>query len=137
MREQFNESPFEDERRALVEHGETAATETSEQLSQVVKDLRSLKTLALHGPADDARSMVHHLESVLATYRSENGRARQLDTQAIAAFAAPVSLDLAPRAAEERLTLRDPEEYERERAELAGRFRDLRTKFNDEAGAAW
>jgi hypothetical protein len=136
IREQFNESPFEDERRALVDQGEAAATETSEQLSQVVKDLRSFKSLALHGPADDARSMVHHLESVLATYRSENGRARQLDTQAIPAFAVPVSLDLSPRG-DERLTLRDPEEYERERAELAGRFRDLRSKFNDEAAAAW
>jgi hypothetical protein len=136
IREQFNDSPFEDERRALVEHGEAAATETSAQLSEVVKDLRSLKTLAMHGPADEARSMIHQLESVLATYRAENGRARQLDTQAIPAFATPVSLDLAPRG-DERLTLRDPEEYERERVELAGRFRDLRSKFNDEAGAAW
>ena len=136
IREQFNESPFENERRALVDHGEAAATETSEQLSQVVKDLRSLKTLALHGPGEDARSMIHQLESVLATYRSENGRARQLDTQAIPAFAASVSLDITPRA-DERLTLRDPEEYERERADLASRFRDLRTKFNDEAAAAW
>lgn len=135
IREQFNEAPFEDDRSILIDQAELTAKETSEHLSEVVTDLRALKTLVLRGAADEWRFMVHQLDSVLATYRSENGRARQLDTGEIVAFSTPMRLDVPPRE-EERPTLRDPEDYEAERAELAKRFRALRGQFNEEVAGA-
>lgn len=136
IREQFNEAPFEEERAILVERAEGTAKETSEYLSEVVKDLRGLKTLVLRRAADEWRLMVHQLDSVLATYRSENGRARQMDTQDIVAFANPMRLDV-PSMEEDSPTLRDPEDYESERAELAKRFRGLREQFNEEVMGSW
>ncbi len=140
IREQFNDTPFEDERTAFVDRGEECAQETSKCLSNVVKDLRSLKTLTVQGLADESRSMAHQLESVFATYRTENGRARGKESQAITAFATPATLDgdlTMSESESQSLTLRDPEDYEMERAELAGRFRELRSQFNEEATAAW
>ena len=136
VREHFNETPFEDDRTAFVERGEQIAEETSQFLADVVKDLRVLKTLSVQGMVDDARSMAHQLESVLGTYRSENSRARGLDAHSIAAFRKPLTLDVDLTQAEFP-TLRDPEDYEQERSELAGRFREVRSQFNQEATATW
>jgi hypothetical protein len=137
-REQFNETPFEDDRRAFVLAGEQSAQLTAELLSDVVKDIRGLKSLTLQGAAEDWRSVVHHLESVFATYRAENGRVRRMDTQAIAAFRTPIKLGIQPELnGAEKLTIRDPEDYERERAQLASRFQELRAQFNEEATSSW
>ena len=136
IREQFNETPFEDDRTAFVERGEDVAQETSQYLSIVVKDLRAMKTLALQGLVDESRSMVHQLESVLGTYRSENARTRGIDSQTVSSFRTPARIDVEADSSE-KLTLRDPEEYERERAEIASRFRELRSQFNQEAATTW
>lgn len=136
IREQFNEAPFEDERRAFIHEGERYASETAGLLPEVVKDLRALKTLASHGAVDEWRSMVRQLESVFATYRAENRRARNLDSESTQDVSSPVRLDVDVKL-DQGLTLRDPEDYERERTELASRFRELRTRFNDEATASW
>ena len=136
IRQQFKETPFEDDRTIFVERGEECARETSQLLSDVVKDLRALKTLAVHGLVDESRAMLHQLESVLATYRAENSRARGMDSQSIMAFATPIRLEVGLEEAE-TLSLRDPDDYERERAEVASRLRELRSQFNQEATAAW
>ncbi len=137
IREQFNESPFEDERAGLIENGEECASQTSQLLTDVVKDLRALKTYVVQGLAEESRAMAHQLESVLTTYRAENARARGMDSRSIVAFKSSVNLgvDFSPNA--ESLSLRDPEDYEAERAELASKFRELRGQFNKEATAAW
>lgn len=138
IREQFNESPFEDERRILLDQAEVAANETSEFLALLAKDLRALKTLVVHGAAGEARSMVHHLESVIATYRAEHGRAWRMagPSPVIAGTFTGLDLDVGSQS-EQRLTLREPEEYEAERADLASRFRALRDQFNEESAATW
>jgi hypothetical protein len=131
--ETFNELPYEEERKVLVAQGEQSARETAELLSGTMKEVRSLRILAAEGSARKWRSAVQQLDSVLATYRSENGRARHLDPHAIAAFRTPLRLELEgdPEEASDFI-LRDPEEYVRERAELAARFDALRAKFNEE-----
>jgi hypothetical protein len=136
IREHFNETPFEDERAAFVERGEELAQQTSQYLSDVVKDLRMLKTLSVHGLTDEARSLAHQLESVVGTYRAENSRARGVDSQSVVAFRVPVRLpvDVGPG---EATILRDPDDYEEERSKLAGRFREMRAQFNQEATATW
>ena len=136
IREHFNETPFEDERAAFVERGEELAQQTSQYLSDVVKDVRMLKTLSVHGLTDEARSLVHQLESVVGTYRAENSRARGVDSQSVVAFRVPVRLpvDVGPG---EATILRDPDDYEEERSKLAGRFREMRAQFNQEATATW
>lgn len=137
-KEHFNETPFEDERKALVESGEECAQKTSELLAQAGKEIRGLKTQTLGGPADERRSVVHHLESVFAAYRAENGRIRGLDPRFVPAFQRPMKLRVeAAPAGESEVTLRTPEDYEWERAELAERFKELRRRFTEEAAATW
>jgi hypothetical protein len=136
--EHFNEMPFEDERKALVESGERCAEETSNLLARVGKEIRDLKTQILGAMDSERRSVVHELESVLAAYRAENGRARGLDPRSIPAFRTPVRLAAARTPPEqEEVTLRTPEEYEWERIELAERFKELRRRFTEEATATW
>ncbi len=136
IREQFNDTPFEDERTVFVEQGEECAQDASQLLSDVVKDLRAFKTLALRGLEDESRAMLHQLESVFATYRAEVGRAKGMDSHSNPSISTPMTLDVVP-ASQERLTLREPGDYEGERVELAARFREVRAQFNQEATAAW
>jgi hypothetical protein len=135
-KEHFNEVPYEDERKALVESGEECAQTVSELLAQVGKEIRGLKAHTLGGPASERRSVIHHLESVLAAYRAENGRVRGRDPRTIMAFRTPMRLDVQP-VPTEAPTLRTPEDYEAERSELAGRFKELRGRFTEEAAATW
>jgi hypothetical protein len=136
-REHFNELPFEDERRQYIERAEGAATDTAKLLSDVVRDIRELKTLAAMGAVDGWRSLVHQLESVVTVYRVENGRARGVDPRSLAAFASSPRLDIPEPDPGQDLLTRSPEEYERERAELARRFDEVRARFNEEASATW
>ena len=136
--EHFNETPFEEERRGFVNDAERCAEEVSGLLADVVKDIRGLKTLTMQDTADDWRSVTHELESVMDTYRSENARARQLDAGAIASFREPIRLEVELDGHQGMdLTIRDPADYERERAELASRFQELRGRFNEESTSAW
>jgi hypothetical protein len=137
-REKFNETPFEDERRDLVEKGESVAEETARLLSEVQKEARLLENLALSGEVIKEGSALHQLESIFATYRAENGRARRIDPHAIAAFRKPMTLALEVHPSENgKPTIREPDEYVRERGELATRFNQLRTQFNEEATTSW
>lgn len=137
-KEHFNELPFEDERKALVESGEECAQDTSKLLAELGKEIRGLRTVTLGGPDSERRSVIHHLESVLTAYRAENGRIRGLDPRSIPAFRKPMKLALACEpAGEDEVTLRTPEDYEGERAELAERFKKLRGRFTEEATATW
>jgi hypothetical protein len=130
--ESFNELPFEEDRKSFAEQGEKCAQETAGLLAEVMKEARALRTLAAGAHGLESRSAAHHLDSVLATYRSENGRARRVDPHSIAAFRTPLRLDLETVSQEEPLTLRDPDDYVRERGELASRFDALRVRFNEE-----
>jgi hypothetical protein len=136
--ERFNEMPFEDDRRVLLEKGEAVAKETSPLLSRALRDTRALQS-ALHGlGANEWRSALHQLESIFATYRAENGRARKIDPHTIAAFRTPMRFEPGEIASlNGSLTVREPADYERERAALAQRFDDLRTRFNEEASSSW
>lgn len=136
--ERFNEMPFEDDRRAFLAKGEEVAKETSPLLSRSLRDTRALQS-ALHGlGANEWRAALHQLESIFATYRAENGRARQIDPHTIAAFRTPMRFEPDDVASlNGSLTVRDPADYERERAALAQRFEDLRARFNEEASSSW
>lgn len=136
--EQFNESPFELDRQALLDQGEERAQETAALLSDVVRDIRELKAAGRPGRSEEWRAVSRHLESVLAAYRAENGRTRGVDPRALAAFRAPVAMDLFDVGeGDEPLWARDPDEYIRERAATTTRFESIRARFNNEAAAAW
>lgn len=134
-REQFNETPFEEERRAFIESAESAAQEVAAFLSELTRHIRELKNLTFGRPEDEAPAMAHQLESVIALYRAENGRARGLDPGSVPAFAQPVSMnEYRDGAGDEAVKpLRPPEDYERERQAVKARFDEVRKRFNEEA----
>lgn len=133
-REHFDESPFDEERMTLVHAAEEAANEISSLLSSVVRHTRELRSLLAARPLKQWRSVVHQLEAAVSLYRTENGRARGIDSRTIPAFQEPVALDLAiDPDLEDDYTTRDPADYERERAELKQRFEDARRRFTQEA----
>jgi hypothetical protein len=136
-REHFNESPFEEERREYIELAEAVASDISQGLADVVRDIRELKSHTAFGPGDDWRSVKHQLESVVTLYRAENGRARGVDPRSLPAFSKPARLDIEAPESGVSLVTRPPEDYERERAELAQRFTQVRNRFNEEASATW
>ena len=136
-KEHFNESPFEDQREEFIERAETVASETSKQLADVVRDIREMKAFSTMGPMMDWPSVVHQLESVITLYRSENGRARGIDPRSIPAFANSASLEIREPTIDTDLATRSPADYEAERAELAKRFNEVRSRFNEEATASW
>ena len=136
-REYFNESPFEGQRRALIEAGEASASTVSRLLAETVEQIRELRSLLSERPLKKLSSLTHQLEAVVALYRAENGRARGLDTREITAFHDPVELDLAvDEDATRTLLMRDPDEYEQERQKLYERYEEVRTRFTREA-TAW
>jgi hypothetical protein len=136
-RERFNETPFEEVRREFVVQGEAVGEETALLLAGVGADIRALRSTAQAGALDEWRSVLHHLESVLATYRAENGRARRLDPNSIAAFRTPVRLEARAPSEDGSPILGNPADYEREHVRLTGRFQELRDRFNQETTAAW
>lgn len=132
-REQFNESPFENERRAFIEAAEETALEVSNHLAGLTRSIQSLKSLVRVSLKNDAAELGHQLESVVATYRAENGRIRGIDPRALPAFAKPARLDLAVSDEGGVEALRAPGDYEEERQLLRVRFEEVRTRFNREA----
>jgi hypothetical protein len=137
-REHFNETPFERERLEFIEAAEETASDVTTFLAQLAKGTRSLKTVAVASAQEEPRAMVRELESVIALYRAENGRARGTDPRAITAFREPVALGIEIEAEDAKAIepLRSPEQYDGERQSLQQRFEGARQKFNQEA-IAW
>lgn len=136
-REYFDESPFEEQRRALVSSAEETAERVSELLSTSVRHIRELRTMVAAQPLRRWRSVVHQLEAAISLYRTENGRLRGLDPRSVPAFTEPVKLDLAldPETAEGVRGMQDPDEYYREWKGLKARFEKARRAFHDEVVA--
>jgi len=137
-REHFNESPFERDRVRFIEDAESTATDVSEILSDLAKRIRGLKSVSAAAAREEQRAMVRELESIIALYRAENGRARGIDPRSIVAFRDAVALDIEIEPYEDDAIepLRSPAEYDEERRELQARFQRARQRFNEEA-IAW
>ena len=133
--EVFNESPFESERERHIDSAEGSAARVSGVLADLVRNIRELKSLLTEQPLKEWRGVVHQLEAVIVLYRSENGRARDLDPRSIPAFSKRVRLGLQidENAEIPHPETRDPEDYERERRELKERFEGVRRRFTEEA----
>jgi hypothetical protein len=135
-KEQFNEDPYEEDRKVLVEGAEKVATEVSETLSGLIRDLRRLRGLAAGEGDPDWPSAKARLDGVVVHYRAESARARGVDPRTVEAFKAPYRLDLPLEDTVELGGLRDPGEYEKERSILSSRFEGVRRRFTEEATAA-
>jgi len=137
-REHFNENPFERDRVKIIDNAEASATEVTGYLSELAKMIRGLQSVTMSGGPEEARGIVRELESVIALYRAENGRARGLDSRSIKAFESKVDLgiDVVERDDAETKPLRSPTEYDEERRTLQERFQAVRVRFNEEA-IAW
>lgn len=134
----FNEEPFEDERRSLIDESESVADEISDLLSDVVRHIRRLRGVSEEQPLQDWRAVKHRLEGVIQTYRAENARARERSTQTIPAFQGGVSLDLGgDELSASRQNAVNPQEYADERRQLAQRFQKARKRFNEQAMSWW
>ena len=132
-REQFNESPFENERRSYIDAAEEEARLVADHLAELTRGIRKLAGLTGGRASDGSRALAHHLESIIAVYRSENGRARGIDPHTLPAFSRPVELDLDIESEERFETLRPAVEYEEERQKLHARFGEVRARFNERA----
>ena len=91
--------------------------------------------MATASALEEPRAVVSELESVVALYRAENGRARGIDPRGIEAFQEPVDLGIEIEAEDAQAIqpLRSPEQYETERRSLQERFDGVRQRFNAEA----
>lgn len=137
-REHFNEGPFERERLEFIEAAEETASDVTTFLADLAKKIRSLKTVVVASAQEEPRALVRELESVIALYRAENGRARRIDPRGIKAFQEPVALGIEFQTEDTRAIepVRSPEQYDSERQSLQQRFEGARQKFNQEA-VAW
>ncbi|MCG8469375.1 MAG: hypothetical protein MJB57_14410 [Gemmatimonadetes bacterium] len=137
-RQHFNDNPFERDRLGIIESAEETAEEISGHLSDLARRIRKLQGFMSFSGLEERRGVVRELESVVALYRAENGRARGLDPRAIAAFRRPIALDIEIKEDARELAepLRSPREYDEERRDLQERFQIARKRFNEEA-IAW
>lgn len=133
-REQFNEAPYERDRRSIIEAIESTADEVATLLARVVRPIRELRTFAEEGPRQDPGGVARSLESVVSLYRTENARARGLALEAVPAFRTPVQLDLETNDGVGDMSshLESAEEYEEERKRLSRRFETIRERFNQQ-----
>lgn len=130
--EHFNEDPYDDGRRALIDAAEATASELTGVLSGAVRPIRELRSLVDDGPSRDPRGVIQGLESVVALYREENARARGIVPSSVRAFGSPVELGLVPdgEAVSFPSFRRVADGAEARLAELGERFRDAREHFN-------
>jgi hypothetical protein len=135
-KEQFNEDPYEEDRKVLVESAENVAAEVSETLSGLIRDLRRLRGLAAGEGEPDWSSAKARLDGVVVHYRTESARARGVDPRGVEAFRAPYRLELSMEDLAAAGGLREPHEYEKERSILASRFEGVRRRFTEEATAS-
>ena len=136
-RDRFNDTPFERQRRELVNLGDATQQRVADAMGDAVRTIRELSSLLSETPLREAPALASQLEATIVAYRAENGRLRGLDARDIKAFAAPVRLELGVEERDTRsLLMRDPEDYEAERRDLQDRFEKTRARFTEEA-TAW
>ena len=136
-RDRFNDTPFERQRRELVNLGDATQQRVADAMGDAVRTIRELASLLSEAPLREAPALSSQLEATIVAYRAENGRLRGLDAREIKAFAAPVELGLAVEERDTRnLLMRDPEDYEAERRDLQDSFEKTRARFTEEA-TAW
>lgn len=136
-RDRFNDTPFERQRRELVNLGDATQQRIADAMGDAVRTIRELASLLSEAPLREAPALASQLEATVVAYRAENGRLRGLDAREIKAFAAPVELGLAVEERDTRnLLMRDPEDYEAERRDLQDSFEKTRARFTEEA-TAW
>ncbi len=136
-RDRFNDTPFERQRRELVNLGDATQQRVADAMGDAVRTIRELASLLSETPLREAPALASQLEATVVAYRAENGRLRGLDAREIKAFAAPVELELVVEERDTRnLLMRDPEDYEAERRDLQDSFEKTRARFTEEA-TAW
>ena len=136
-RDRFNDTPFERQRRELVNLGDATQQRVADAMGDAVRTIRELASLLSEAPLREAPALASQLEATVVAYRAENGRLRGLDAREIKAFAAPVELGLAVEERDTRnLLMRDPGDYEAERRGLQEGFEKTRARFTEEA-TAW
>jgi len=136
-RDRFNDTPFERQRRELVNLGDATQQRVADAMGDAVRTIRELASLLSERPLREAPALASQLEATIVAYRAENGRLRGLDPREIQAFAEPVELKLVVEDRDMRdLLMRDPEDYEAERRDLQERFEKTRARFTQEA-TAW
>jgi hypothetical protein len=136
-RDRFNDTPFERQRRELVNLGDSIQQRVADAMGDAVSTIRGLTSLLSETPLREAPALASQLEATIVAYRAENGRLRSLDTREIPAYAEPVELQLVVEARDTRdLLMRDPENYETERRDLQENFEKIRVRFTQEA-TAW
>jgi hypothetical protein len=136
-RDRFNDTPFERQRRELVDLGDATQQRVADAMGDAVRTIRELASLLSEAPLREAPALASQLEATVVAYRAENGRLRGLDTREIKAFVEPVELRLAVEERDMRdLLMRDPEDYEAERRDLQENFEKTRARFTEEA-TAW
>jgi hypothetical protein len=136
-RDRFNDTPFERQRRELVNLGDATQQRVADAMGEAVRTIRELAGLLSEKPLREAPALASQLEATVVAYRAENGRLRGLDTREIGAFAEPVDLQLVVQDRDMRdLLMRDPEDYETERRDLQESFEKTRARFTEEA-TAW
>ena len=136
-RDRFNDTPFERQRRELVNVGDATQQRVADAMGDAVRTIRELSSLLSEAPLREAPALASQLEATIVAYRAENGRLRGLDARDIKAFADPVRLELEVDERDTRaLLMRDPEDYEAERRDLQDRFEKTRARFTEEA-TAW
>ena len=135
--EEFNEDVFEEDRGILVKQAEDTANEVNTLLAEILRDVRRLRSTA-RGEDEEWKSVIPQVEAVISLYRSENARARGLDSHRIAAFRHPVRFSqengdgssLGPL-----FEMDAAEDYEKERQVLQARFDNLRRRYTEESRA--
>jgi len=132
-RERFNELPWEQQRRQLVDLGDAVQERVAESQGRLVRLIGELKSLLHETPLKEAPALAHQLEATVVAYRAENGRLRGLDPREIPAFAEPVKLQLEVEKQAAPLLMREPDEYEGDRRALVERFEEVRARFTREA----
>jgi hypothetical protein len=136
-RDRFNDTPFERQRRELVNLGDATQQRVADAMGEAVRTIRELASLLSETPLREAPALSSQLEATVVAYRAENGRLRGKDARDIKAFADPVDLQLVVDERDTRdLLMRDPEDYEAERRDLQDSFEKTRARFTEEA-TAW
>lgn len=130
-------SPYEDDRKAIVEAAESTASDISDVLSSAVRPIREMRNFAEDGYSRDPEGVVRRLESIVALYQRENARARGLAPEDVAAFRGSVELGLEVDGDEMNASSfeRAADQAKAEHEELSRRFREARDRFNEQLGS--
>lgn len=131
------ENPYGDERSEIVEAAESTASEISDLLSAALRPIRELSSFVEDGSVRDPEGVVRRLESVVSLYRRENARARGLAPESVAAFRGPVELGVPTDGDGMNVSSfqRAAREAEKEHRELTRRFKEARSRFNEQLGS--